>query len=263
MKIKKYIIGLFGFAVLSQLFFGCVPAKPVKKKAVFTSTRLIKKIEANRRKVKTFSASGVLKIESPEFSGKGNFEVLLKRPDSIRVSIYGPFGIDLAQILVTDSKYIYYDVIKNRVYKGANRKGILKSIFKIDLSFDDLIDAFAGSINLSNKLLQEPDSFEQNDEYYIFTYLDKATKLKSVYRIRISDLAIENYKIFDKGNNLLFEGKYRNFKLFHNVAIPYKLLIENNNKNQKIALDYRKIRVNKNIPNLSIELPNDAKIIKW
>ena len=263
MKIKTYIIELFIFAVLSQLFFGCVPAKPIKKKAVFTSTRLIKKIEANRRKVKTFSASGVLNVESPEFSGKGNFEVLLKKPDSIRVSIYGPFGIDLAQILVTNSKYIYYDVIKNRVYKGANRKGILKSIFKIDLSFDDLIDAFAGSINLSNKLLQEPDSFEQNDEYYIFTYLDRITKLKSVYRIRTNDLAIESYKLFDKENNLLFEGKYDDFKLFHNVAIPYKSLIENNNKNQRIALDYRKIRVNKNIPELSIELPNDAKIIKW
>ncbi len=245
------------------MFLGCVPAKPVKEKTVFTSARLIKKIEANRRKVKTFSASGVLNVESPEFSGKGNFEVLLKKPDSIRVSIYGPFGIDLAQILVTNSKYVYYDVMKNRVYKGLNRKGILKSIFKIDLSFDDLIDAFAGAVNLTDKLLTEPDKFEQDDEYYFFTYLDKISKLKSRYQIRVKDLAIENYKLFDKNNKLVFEGMYKDFKLFHNVPIPYKSLIKNKNRNQTISLDYRKIRVNKNIEDMTIPLPSDAKIVKW
>ena len=263
MKNKLYVFIFLAFAVLSQIFVGCVPAKPVKKQDVFTSARLITKIEANRRKIKTFKASGVLNIDSPEFSGKGNFEVMLKKPDSIRVSIYGPFGIDLAQILVTDSKYIYYDVIKNRVYEGKNRKGILKAIFKIDLSFDDLIDAFAGSVNLSDKLLRKPDEFEQDEGYYKFIYFNKSLRTKSMYQIRVKDLAIENYKLFDKNNKLVFEGVYKDFKLFHDVPIPYKSLIENRNRNQKISLDYRKIRVNRDIPDMTISLPSDAKIIKW
>ncbi len=131
MKIKYYAVLLIVFSVISQIFVGCVPAKQMREKTVITSSRLIKKIEANRRKIRTFSATGILNIESPEFSGKGNFEVILKKPDSIRVSIYGPFGIDLAQILVTKSDFTYYDVLKNKVNKGEKRNGILKKILKM------------------------------------------------------------------------------------------------------------------------------------
>ena len=138
MKNYVRIIILFLSAILLSK---CVPSKPVYEEEVLPADRLVKKLEANRRKIKTFEGSGVLNVQSPNLEAKASFEIYLKKPDSLKLVIYGPFGIDLAQALVTDSEFIFHDVIKNVVYKGRSDNNLLKKIFHVDLTFSELIDA--------------------------------------------------------------------------------------------------------------------------
>ena len=44
----------------------------------------------------------------------------------------------------------------------------------------------------------------------------------------------------------MLKGKYSDFELLENVAVPYKIAIENVMDEQKISIDYKKISVNKN-----------------
>ena len=135
------VIALLSVIVITS----CSTEKSVSSKKVIPADRLIRKLEGNRRTIKTFHGKGVLNIRSANFKGKTSFEISVKKPDSIKISIYGPFGIDLAHGLVTKRDFIFYDVLKNRVYTGENNNQGLKSIFKIDLTFNELIDAFARS----------------------------------------------------------------------------------------------------------------------
>jgi len=144
----------------------CSSEKAVRKEKVIPADRLIRKLEGNRRTIKTFNGKGVLSIRSSKFKGKTSFEILVKKPDSIKISIYGPFGIDLAHGLVTKRSFIFYDVLKNRVYTGTNNDKVLKNIFKIDLTFNELIDAFAGAVNLTDKLRTEPDIYVTEGDTY-------------------------------------------------------------------------------------------------
>ena len=134
-NIYKSIIVVLLVIIISS----CVPSKPTYEEEVLPADRLVKKMEANRRKIKTFEGSGVLNVESPEVEAKATFEVYLKKPDSLKFIIYGPFGIDLAQALVTNSEFMFHDVMKNVVYKGRSDNDILKKIFHIDLSFMEFV----------------------------------------------------------------------------------------------------------------------------
>ncbi|MCF8241878.1 MAG: DUF4292 domain-containing protein [Melioribacteraceae bacterium] len=259
---KKVIISLALLFFLISLI-SCVPSKPVSEEQILPADRLIKKLEANRRKIKTFKGNGVLSIDSPAFSGKGSFEVLLKKPDTIKVAIYGPFGIDLAQAIVTKNEFTFFDVMKNRAFQGTNKKGILKEIFKMDLEFDDLMDAFAGAVNLTDKLRNEPDIYNVDENEYELTYIDSLREKKSIYKVKVDGLALFGYQLKNFSDNILFEGEYREFRDFESVPVPYKSSITDKINSQSIEIDYRNIEVNQEIRKVTLILPTDVKIIKW
>lgn len=259
-NILIFIIAVFIFPLFLQ---NCAPTRPVEKERVMPPERLVKKIEGNRRKVKTFTGNGVINIESSKFSGSATFEILMKKPDSIKISIYGPFGIELAHALVSKNEFTFYDVMRNNLYKGNIDRDVLNEIFKINLSFDDLIDAFSGSVNLTDKLLRVPDSYYQNEDNFVLSYDDAETNTRSTFLIENENLALLKYRLDDEENNKIIESDYKDFELFDGVPIPYKTYVTYFKEDQKLELDYRKIRINSEIGKLTIDLPNDVNIIKW
>ncbi|MBN2571062.1 MAG: DUF4292 domain-containing protein [Ignavibacteriales bacterium] len=242
---------------------GCIPSKPPDEERILPPDRLIKKLEANRRQIKSFSGTGILNVKSPEMTAKANFEILIKKPDSIKVSIFGPFAIGAAQILVTPNSFKFYDELNNVMYQGVNREGIIERIFKIDVSFDDLIDAFTGSVNLTDKLKEEPNKFETEGDSYLLSYIPIKSNKVYIYKVNIDDLAITNYRIAKLPNEILFDSKYSNFSLFEEVAIPYLVNLKNKQSNQTVDIEYRNIKVNTSIQHLEIIVPQDVKIFEW
>jgi outer membrane lipoprotein-sorting protein len=171
-KLKNLILFIFSVSIM----IGCSSEKKITTtEKIIPASRLLRKMEGNRRKIKTFQGTGTIRVKSEEFSGKTSFEILIKKPDSIKISIYGPFGIDVAHGLFSDGSVIFYDVLKNRVYTSSESTDILQTLFKIDLSFEDLLDSFTGAVNLTSKLRSEPTDYEILEDIYNLTYIDTTT----------------------------------------------------------------------------------------
>jgi len=258
--IRSSLILLSLFLVFIE---GCVPSKPTEDYELLPSERLINKLEANRRKIKNFEGVGVFEIESEQFNNSANFQVVMQKPDSIYFAVLGPFGIELAQALVTKETYIFYDAIQNTAYTGKVNDDILNNIFKINLSFSDLLDAFVGSVNLTPNLYKQPNEYSVQGEQYVLTYLNQDKEMKSVYKVDIRQLGITDYSLtsFDKTINL--EGKYSKFELIENVAIPFSIEISNKVQNQDLKIRYKNIYANSKGLKVKFELPEDAEIIEW
>ena len=260
---RKFI--LLSLIIVNSIWIisSCVPSQPTDEYELLPSERLINKLEANRRKIKNFDGNGTITVNSKLFDNSATFRVVLEKPDSIYFTIMGPFGIELAQALVTKDSYIFYDDLKNVAYTGQVTSDALSSIFKINLSFDDLIDAFVGSVNLTQNLYRPPDKYVVDGDKYVLTYLDSARLNRTVYKVDIRQLGITDYQLYTMDGQEALEGKYSKFELLENVAVPYKVHIENKFDDQKIAIDYRKIIVNKKNIHIDFKLPDDATIIKW
>lgn len=259
-KIKNIVIVLFALSFI----FGCSSEKEIMNtEKIIPANRLLKKLEGNRRKIKTFEGSGTLNIKSEKFSGKTSFKILIKKPDSIKISIYGPFGIDIAHGLFSKDNFEFYDVLKNRVIVGQNSKDVLEKLFKINLSFEELIDAFAGAVNLTENLRREPTNYKQLEDRYNLTYIDKVENKKNKYLITKDDLKITDYFVLTLSDKELLSAEYSNFQKFEDVPVPLSVLIRNKNERQSVSIEYKKITVNKKLKPLNINLPSDVKTIKW
>ena len=249
--------------LLFFFFEGCIPSKPTEDIELLPSERLINKLEANRRKIRNFEGIGVLQIESKEFNNSATFQVIMQKPDSIYFGILGPFGIELAQAQVTKDDYIFYDALQNTAYVGKVDDDVLRNIFKINLSFSDLLDAFVGSVNLTSNLYKQPDDYSVEGDKYVLTYIDKENELKWVYKVDILELGITSFRLTSADKNINLAGDYSNFELIENVAIPFKIEVVNKVTNQKIKIEYKDIIANSRNVQVRFVLPDDADIIEW
>jgi len=244
-------------------FYGCVPSKPLNEVEILPSERLINKLEANRRKINNFEGVGILSIESEQYDNSANFRVVMQKPDSIYLTILGPFGIELAQALVTKDNYIFYDALENRAYTGEVNEDILRDIFKINLSFSDLMDAFVGSVNLTSNLYKQPDEYVVEYDKYILTYIDSENKLTTTYKVDIRELSITDYELITDDGLTNIQGKYSNFEILESVAVPFSIEIKNIIAEQKLHIDYRNIVANQRNVYIDFSVPDDATLISW
>jgi outer membrane lipoprotein-sorting protein len=262
--VRNKSFALFVLIISSLIYFeGCAPSKPVVLERTISPDRLIKRLEANRRKIKNFSGTGTISIKASELDTKSSFEVEVKKPDSIKVSFFGPFGIDLAYALLTQKDFLFYDVINNTAYKGKLRPGVMKEILKVNIPYDDLLDLITGSINLTDKLRSEPKSIESVDDLLKLNYADSLDGKINSYLIQNDELEIRQFlQNNSKGKNLI-DAKFSSFRKIDEIPIPAEINFNDTANNQKIRIEYRKIEINNEIGNLKFELPSDAKIIEW
>ena len=259
LRLVVYLSILFSVIYLE----GCVPSKPLDDVEILPSERLLNKLEANRRRIQNFEGVGILTIQSEKYDNSANFRVVMHKPDSVYLTILGPFGIELAQALVTNDNYIFYDAIENTAYKGEVNEDILREIFKIDLSFSDLMDAFIGSVNLTKNLYKQPDKYEIDYDKYVLTYSDSVNRLTTIYEVDIRELSITDYKLKSFDGTVNIEGKYSDFELLENVAVPFNIVIHNFSDDQTLKIDYKNIVANQRDVYIDFVLPDDATIISW
>lgn len=261
MKKIHYLLLIFSLTI-PFILDGCVASKPTENFEPLPAERLVSKLESNRRKIINFEGSGTLHVNSTALNNSASFQVILVKPDSIYLTIMGPFGIELAQALVTKDNFVFYDVLKNTAYTGRVDDSILKGIFKINLPFSDLIDAFVGSVNLTDRLYKTPNQYKVEDDKYVLTYFDSDSTKKTIYKVSIRDLGITNYQVIDN-QDVVLEGKYSQFGLLNGVALPYHIEVENRRRNQSVTIDYRNMKTNKSDIYIDFKIPRDAVVIKW
>ncbi|HEY7750701.1 MAG TPA: DUF4292 domain-containing protein [Ignavibacteriaceae bacterium] len=241
----------------------CVPSKPLDEVEILPSERLINRLEANRRKIKNFEGVGVISIESDIINNSASFRVIMQKPDSIYFNIMGPFGIEMAQAVVTDKEFIFYDAMQNTAYTGYITDEVIRNIFKVNLSFNDLLDAFVGSVNLTQNLYKQPNEYNVDFDKYVLTYIDYPKKITTTYRVDVRELAITNFTVKSSDGRIDLEGKYSDFELIEDVAIPFTIEVSNNADNNKIKISYKDVVTNQKGIKIDFVLPDDASLVKW
>ena len=258
---RKTFLLLIVTGIFLLILPGCVPSKPTDDVEILPSERLINKLEINRRRIQSFEGNGTITVRSGGINQSVAFSVVLQKPDSLYITMFGPFGIELAQALVMKDNFIFYDIINNTAYEGEVDDDILNSVFKINLTFNELMDAFIGSVNLTDNLYRPPEKYTIDYDKYVLTYIDTDTDRRTIYRVDIRELGITDYQVLDSNGDGLLEGKYSKFELFENVAVPSKIELQRDN--QRVSIDYKNMVVNRRSIVIDFKVPDDAKIIKW
>jgi hypothetical protein len=246
------------------LLISCSGSKITGEPEKIDVRSLKERINQNSSIIETLEASGNISFDSPEQTGSGWIELKIKKPDTVFVKIGGPFGISIANALITRSGFIYYNAQENKAITGPSSDINIGAILRIKLSFDELINGFTAGF----KFDERPDdtlNADSENSLYVLNVSSPAGKQK--YLIEPLKYTIKKYDYTNNDNATLVEvyyteygeeesgGKYVNF--------PTAIKIKNPARKQTVYVDYMKMEINKQGLTFKVKIPKSAKVIKW
>jgi hypothetical protein len=203
---------------------------------------------------------GQISIETPDVAQTGSFILNLQKPDSVLINLEGPFGIKVGSALVTRTGFVFYNRWENKLITGSSSMENLDRILHVKLSFDDLLDLFAGGTFLEDDL-RLPDRTSVEDDHYVFTY--SSSDCTRQYSIDPETYSIQRIRFFDGSGNVTLEQTFSNFEDIEGMQMPYTIRITQPKFQQMLSLTYYDILVNTDQLQFTIKIPSNVERIHW
>lgn len=263
-KHKKILLLLF-ILILSLNYFSCTSSKgendDKQAKSILLSPGELKdKINQHSSRITSLDCDGDINIDSPEMNSSGSITLSIFKPDSIFSKLEGPFGISIANFLITRSNFIYYNVRENTVIKGSTTPLNIGAILKLKLNFDDLMNGYSCSFNF-------PDTSSENSivtkdkDLYLLTIKEQAQLRK--YWVNPQFYYVEKFGIFDMSGNANLLIEYADFEEGNNFYSPNNIYITNPVEKQNLWINYGKKTFNGNRLKYKLKIPKSARTIIW
>ena len=203
---------------------------------------------------------GRISVETSEFAQSGSFVLTLLKPDSILINLKGPFGIKVGTAMVTRTEFLFYNSLENKLVTGSSNMENLNRILHIQLSFDDLLNLFAGGTFLETDL-HEPDKTLIEDDQFVFVFT--SSKASRKYWIDPTTLNIQKVQFLDQSGKLMLEQTFSDFEDVTGFAMPYTIRVIQPKAQQRFTLSYSEILLNTEKLQFTFTIPPNAERIHW
>lgn len=248
---------LFSFALL--FFVGCATApKPMVNEAM-TADEMLDRIARSLRFAENFSADGSITINTPKMNQSAGFDITARKTDSVKISVYGPFGITVGSALFTRHEFTAYNALNNTVYRGSPEKKMQSLAMFKDIPFELLVGSLQGihPFNPSSHI----DSFTVNAggiySFVVFNVdgsLEKFTYNDDVHRIT---RCIHK----NSGGEIVWSVKYWYKHTEKDSIVPEQVEVSVPSKESTLLLEYGTISSDPFLSPFTISYPEDAEII--
>ena len=257
MKIHIYLYLLLSITI----FYSCTASNDIN--ITEKPIGLIKYyVNKNTNKFSSLDSEGNLTIETKDMNNSGSFTLSVVKPDSLYIYIQGPLGISVAQILLTRQNFIYYNIRDNVVYKGPSNRKNIKIVLKVDMDFDEVMNAFSGKY-LFKDTTSLFDSLKTEGNNYIIISPDFNSKEIKKFWIDADTYSVNKYiKLNSDGKEVLIIEYSDCFKS-DDIYFPNTINISKPIDKQYIWLNYTSKTFNIPKLNFKLKISNNARVIIW
>lgn len=244
---------------IAALLYGC----SVKKEIItadrsFSASEIMMMVNSLPASIQTFTAVGSLNVETPQMSQSAGFDLAVKKPDSIRIIVEGPFGITLGRALFTNHHFVAYNALNNTLYSGDHAKGMKSFPFFSGVESDVLIDAISGVRRFSDAFVT-PDSFSIVDETYRFRFTN-GMYVTFIF-VDPHSMRINHVQTYSLDASLMWEEYYTYVQGKDGLWQPATSKIIVPERMTSIEFMFDEVTFNPVLSSLSIAYPDDAEQI--
>jgi outer membrane lipoprotein-sorting protein len=254
-----------GFAILVVwiivLLNGCAsaPTANLAGKAI-TAEMVQRTVTVNRERVQSLIGSGTITVETPEMAQSGSFELMLHKPDSILVKIQGPFGIHVGAALLTRTGFVFYNTLQNQLITGSVNAANLNRIFRVNLTFDELLNLFTGGSFVTGDD-NNPDSLVVEDNQFVLAYGNSDGVRR--YWIDPSTLLISKIQRTDARGNLVLEERFEKFRDLGDASLPRQIRVMQHQSHRVVAVAFSSLAIDAGGVPLVLDIPTNAERVRW
>lgn len=250
----------FLVCLVAILFASCAP----KRSEISLNTdetpvtTLLERVEERAARISSLVGNGIISFDSPEISGSAAFQSNMKKPDSLLVTLTGPFGIDVGTFFLSKEKYVMYNSLENSVTTGDPKNSAIRSIIPFELTSEQILNAFAGVF-----IIRDSESnlkrYAIEDDAFVLSYA--SGRNTSTYWIDPQSLLVSRFEQRNADGELEVEAKAAAFLNEENVSAARRIQIQFPKQSRQISISYRALKLNDPDTDFSFTVPSSAKQI--
>jgi len=213
-----------------------------------TYRALLQHHEEWQKAIKSINGNLRLTLDTPEYSGNFNASVLMNEPDSLLITVTGPFGMHLGKVYISKRRFIFYNQVMNQFYKGSREDFKGKNFLQFPLEISQLKDVFVARdpFDVLEKQLYEI----RDDKYYI-----EAKNGNYSYKIWFDPevLLISRIEYLLDGKTA-FIKEYDNFRKVNGIYFPHLVNFIKPDEKQGVSIIISSIDLNQPIDRTLYEI---------
>lgn len=254
MKIRAAAV----LAALAAASGGCVTTRTVVKERTLPAEEVVRSVGERNEKIRTMRGSGTITVESPEVSNSGSFDMEMRKPDSVRVEISGPFGIHAGTLMLSRDRFLFYNWMSKTAVVGKPDGKTMSSVLHLRLGFDEVLHAFTGEFPSPD----ESDSLEGffvDNGFYVLRY--RGRKGETEYRIDGDAFVVASYKRFDADGSPGLTMIAARIEDKDGIAMPTLLRVVMPAERRSVTVSYDDVDFNEPVV-CYFKLPREAEVIE-
>jgi outer membrane lipoprotein-sorting protein len=245
-------------SLLLLLGLACSPKTSSVDLSLVSPEEIIHRVKSMSEEVSTFWARGSISVEN--VVGTGSITVAVKRPDSLLIKVEGPFGIDIGSMLLTNERFTYFDSHTNRVIMGRTTRRNIRSLLRIDLDLEDVLEMLSGTTSMRN-LHPLPDSISAEDGSLVFQFNGATSTAR--YWIDPEKSVVVRYELLENETEPVLDAQYSRFTEVNRLHLPRLISIVAHREKRGLTLLYHEIKVNNPNLDFSLTIPENARRVYW
>ena len=247
--------------VAVSVLAGCASVSTINLAGKTISPEMVQQIvKVNRERVLSVKGSGTISVETPDIAQSGSVELLLHKPDSILVKVEGPFGINVGSALITRTDFCFYNSLQNQYVTGAVNAATLNRIFRVNLTFDELLSLFTGGSILAGDGTSA-DSLSIEENQFVLTYKHETGSRR--YWIDPATLLIARIQLLDGTGRLFLEERFEKFRALGEASLPRQIRITQHLSRRIVAVAFSDLAINTGAAPLVLDVPTNAERVYW
>lgn len=229
--------------VVGLCLSSCASTSKVTPVAMLPAEEIVRRMQERESSIQTIEAEGMLTVESPEQSGTMNFELQLRQRDTLWMKFSGPFGIMLGTFMLTPEKFIFYNSHENRKITGIPKPEVIARLFRVSISYDDIIHAVTGSFNRMGREDRVTSHAISENRYYVLHTNGDSTR-KELW-VDGEAFVTTKFAEYNQDNRLAVVGSSSRIESVDGTYMPHVVRIILPPERQSATLAYSAMRVNR------------------
>lgn len=218
--------------------------------------------EVNRRSamIDNMHSEGELTVKTKTIDNSGSIEIKVKKKDDVWFKIEGPLGIDVAEGHFGRKKFIFLDSRNDKAIEGSTNITNIGALTKIRCTFDDLMNAFSGTVRILKSKNDSMNIFEEGVQQVI--WLKRGTIVRK-YWVDKNDFFVRKYAYFNKKGETLLQIEFSNFSSYSGAWYANKVEVRRPKQGEYFRLDLERVNLNVDNLNFYVSIPEGTRRVVW
>jgi hypothetical protein len=221
---------------------------------------IIKEVNNRSSFVDNIISSGDVKVKTSKLDESGSIEVHVKKKDDVWFDITGTLGIRAAMAHFNRKNFVFFNSLADEVVMGSSTIINIGTLAKIRCTFDDLINAFSGTVRIA-KGKSDGLSMDETSSQYVISL--KRGTITRKYWVDKDNYSVYKYAYFGKTGETLIQFEFSNFSSQGQSSYAKKIEIRRPKKGEYFSVSFDNVSLNQTYVSFQVDYPSDVVVKRW